>query len=381
MNMRLVLVAGLAGLAASLALAPATSAPAYALDSVDDALERFDERYKTADTQGKRNAIAEVGLKKDPRVAKNLMKKLQRERDGDVKVAICQVIGEQKMPGVAKMMLSMAKDKKNRDHPKLVAACLEGAGEADAKGNYKTILKITKKWQAKSATVASAGFRGLANHVSSKTVGDIVKQLQAIANTTTNDSAEKRAAFNGTKPVLIDILKKMTKKNIDDAKVWKDWWSNHGKRWTPPDPNEGPKDLNASDEFIDDAYGFKIVKPSRAWSFRAPTGDGSHHLTLEALDEGQRAAWIEVHVISTKGLKFNTPTAMAEDQKNKLEGRMRDIKEAKWKAKGRLGGKGTVEQSIIGRHKDFGACRLQHVYCVEGGIMYLIFTVWKSGKP
>ena len=77
------------------------TAPARA-DAIDDAVKSFEDYLKTnPDSQGIRNQIAELGLKKDPRVAKVLMPLLRHPKtDDDVKIAIAQCIGEQGDPAI-----------------------------------------------------------------------------------------------------------------------------------------------------------------------------------------------------------------------------------------------------------------------------------------
>jgi len=101
---------------------------------------------------------------------------------------------------------------------------------------------------------------------------------------------------------------------------------------------------------------------------------------LEALDEGQRAAWVELTVVGTKNYKSKTPEAWAEEMKGSFEGKFRDIKEADWDKKTRVAGENAIEQKVFGQHKDFDAVQMTNVYFTRSEIMYQMICFWKSGK-
>jgi hypothetical protein len=365
-------------LVASLGGAVTALPPSARADAVDEAIQRFEERVSAGDTNAKRNAIAELGLKKDPRVAKALMTLLLKDKDEDVRIAVCQVIGEQKDPSVAGRLYAMFEDKKNRDNHKLLAALLEGVGEANAKGMYKDLLDAGKKWQVKKGEVAEAAYRAIANHHTRQTVDDLVKQLQAVANPTGDNSVETQNAYNYVKPAIMDILQKLTKQNIKDPVSWKKWWGDNEKTYKPEEA-EKPKDLNASMEYFDEGYRFTLRKPSKDWSFKKGSGD-AHHLTLEALEEGAPAAWVELIIYEAKRMKSQTPEAMAEENKTSLEETTKDIKDAEWAKKTTCGGEKAIEQTLTGRHKDHQAVYIHNIFLERGGILFLFRGFHKSGK-
>lgn len=377
-----VAAAALGGLAAAAATGTGASLlfPAARADAVDDAIKAFEEYLKTnPDSQGIRNQVAELSLRKDPRVGDALLP-LLRHKDDDVKIAVAQNIGKQGNAKVVAYLKAMADHKDADEKPKVLAALLEGIGDGDAKRNYDYLMKIAKKQLDYNADIACAAFRAAANYVTVDTVEDLVKELARADYTTTADNPVKRAARGATKPVLLDLLKKVTGEEINDVKIWNEWWSRNKKSWKPPLPGqEARKDLNASDSFRDEAYGFEITKPSRAWMFRKPEGT-QPYLILEALDEGQRAAWVELTCVGTKNYKSKTPDAWAEEMKGGLEGKFRDFKEADWTRKGRIGGENSVEQVLFGQHKDFDAVYMHNAYVEKGQVMYQFLCIWKSGK-
>jgi hypothetical protein len=378
------LAAGAAVASVAVFVAPAACAEDDA--AVNQAIADFKEYLKgNPESQGIRNKVADLSLKHHPAVADALLPLLQGPKyDDDVKIAVAQNIGKQGKPEIAGLLASMADDKKiSKEKPKLLAALLEGIGDANAKGQYKFLLDTGKKYLDISADVASAAFRGLSNHVTADTVDDLIKELERSDYTTTKDSPQKRAARNGTKPILNDLLRKITNKDINDVKIWKEWWSDNKKTWKPPIPGKdtGAKDINKSDTFADDAYAFEVKKPSRAWSFRKPEGSGSLYLSLEALDEGQRAAWCELYIIGTKNYKEKTPEQYAKAIRDQLEPKFRDIKDAQWEKKGTCAGRKSVEHVVVGSHKDFQAIHMHNVFVDESEVVYYWICMFQSGKP
>ncbi|MCK6481267.1 MAG: HEAT repeat domain-containing protein [Planctomycetes bacterium] len=378
MNRRLVALAPLAAAAALLAFFPAP----VGADAVDDAVKNFEDYLKNKpESQGLRNQIAELSLKKDPRVAEAL-KPLLKHKDDDVKIAVAQNIGKQGDPKIVPILKQMIDMKDMDEKPKVMAALIEGVGDAAPKANYEFLIKLAKKYLDQNQDIASAAYRAAANWVTAETVDDLVAELGRADYVTQNDNAVKKASRGACRPVIQDLLKKITGQNISDVKIWKEWWDKEKKTWKPPVSGTGEKkDINASDEFSDSAYGFVIKRPSRAWLFRKQEGNNPY-LVLEALDEGQRAAWIDLTVLGTKNLKSRTADAMAEEWKGILEGKFRDIKEgAEWAKKTRVSGKNAVEQILFGAHKDFDAVAMHNVYMEEGEVMYMFHCYWKSGKP
>ncbi|HEU4394973.1 MAG TPA: HEAT repeat domain-containing protein [Planctomycetota bacterium] len=360
-------------------------APARA-DAIDDAVKSFEDYLKTnPDSQGIRNQIAELGLKKDPRVAKALTPLLKSPKyDDDVKIAVAQCIGEQGDPAVVGMLKTMADAKDiEKDKPKVLAAILEGIGDADAKRNYEFLMKIGKKQIDYNADVASAAFRAASLHVSVETVEDMLKELDKANTVFTNDSAQKQAGRNGTKPVLMEILKKLTGENISDVKAWKDWWNGVKKTgWKPPAPGESKtEDLSKLESYSDAAYGYEVKRPNKAWIFRKGTSDNGPKISLEALDEGQRAAWCELYIYDTKGILQKRPEQLAQTWRENNEPKFRDFKEQVWDRKTTCGGAGGLEMILVGQHKELDAVAMHNVFVEKSGMMYYWICVWKSGKP
>jgi hypothetical protein len=357
--------------------------PARAGDAVDEKVEAFKEYLKTnPDSQGLRNQIAELGQSKDPKVADVLMPLLKNPKyDDDVKITVCQTVGKQGKKEVASALFFLADSKPWEEKPKLIAAALEGVGDADAVKNYKELMKWGKKYLDTNGDIAIACFRAASLNVSRETVDDLLKELVRADYVTNQDNAQKKAARGAAKPVLVELLKKLTGKNIDDVKVWNEWWSDAKKTWSPPVPGkEKPKEINASDTFTDDAYAFEIKKPNKAWSFRESAGGGPI-VTLEALEEGARAAWCELYVQGTKNMKSKTPEACAKEIRESMEGKFRDIKPgADWEKKCTFGGKKGVEQIVFGQHKEFDAVHMHNVFTEEGEVMYYMISFHKSGK-
>ncbi len=383
MNPRPRILPAAALLAASLALGSLATAPAARADTIDDAIEAFEDYLKTnPDSQGIRNQVAELALRKDPRVADALLPLLTgRKYDDEVKIAVAQNIGKQGSVKVVGYLKRMADAKDADEKPKLMAALLEGIGDADAKRNYEFLIKLAKKYLDSNADIAVAAYRAAANHVTAETVEDLVKEVQRADYVTNQDNAVKKAARGACKPVLIDILKKITGEDIADVKIWKEWWDREKRGWKPPVLGaDGKRDINAEDTFKDSAYGFEITRPNMAWIFRKPEGN-QPYLILEALDEGQRAAWIELTVVGTKNYKSKTADAWAEEWKTILEGKFRDFKEAVWDKPCRISGEKGVEQILFGQHRDFDAVYMHNFYVEQGEIMYQLLSYHKSGKP
>ena len=358
-------------------------APARA-DAIDDAVKSFEDYLKTnPDSQGIRNQVAELGIKKDPRIAKALLPMLRGPKfDEDVKIAVAQCIGEQGDTSIVGALKSLADAKDiEKEKPKLLAALLEGIGDADAKRNYDFLMKIGKKQINENADIASAAFRAASNHVSRETVDDMIKELANADYVTTKDSAVKKAARGGTKPVLMEILKKITGQDYRDLKAWQNWWNDNEKTWKPPsDGDTAGQDLTKIEVFKDAAYGFEIKKPNKAWMFRKHSGGGNLYLTLEALDEGQKAASLDLLLYETKNYKSKTPPQAAQEWRDANEPKFRDFKEQVWERKCTFGG-GGIEQVLVGQHKEDGAVHIHNVFVENGGIMFWLIGTYRSGKP
>jgi hypothetical protein len=344
----------------------------------DQDLERFEERMKTGDTNAKRNAIAELGLKKDKKVAAKLLQVLAKEKDEDVKIAICQVVGEQGDPGVGGKLYAMFDDKKNRENTKFLAALLEGMAEADPKRQYENLKDAAKKWVVLNGSVAEAAFRGMALHHTKDTVDEFVKSINSIASPTTNDSVAKRAAYSHCTPVLNELLQKLTGQDIKDAVQWRKWWSDAEATYKPEAAGD-KKDLNASEIYFNEGYRFQIKKPSREWSFKKQSGDQAL-LRIEALDEGSAAAWVVISVGAKEKMKSKTPEALAEEVKLQLEESTKDIRDPIWARKANYGGESAIETLLLGRDPQEGPGNVHNMYVTNGPNIYAFRGFVKSGK-
>jgi HEAT repeat protein len=375
-----VLGTGAAGLvlAAAASLLPA----ARAEDNVDEKVKEFQEYLKTnPDSQSLRNHIADLALLKKPQVADALMPLLKNPKlDDDVKIAVCQSVGKQGKPAVAAILMGLADSKTWEEKPKLRAAALEGVGEADAKTNYKELLKLAKKYLPTNGDIAIAAIKSCSLLVTHDSVEDLVTMLGVISGGLKASEASKRPHYDAERPVLIECLKKMTGLDYGEPDVWKRWWDDNKKTWEPSVPGKDkPKDLNASETFADAALGFSIKKPSKRWTFRK--ADSGPVITLEALEEGQRAAWCDVFVQSTKNMTSKTPEALAKEIRDHVEPKFRDIKPGfVWDKPCSYGGAKGVEHIVVGQHKDFDAVHVHNVFLVKSEMSYRFECYYKSGK-
>ena len=358
-------------------------APHPALADVAEDIKAFEDYVKTNPTPDALcNKIADLGQKHDPAVAACLLKlNLLRNKDEKVVITTAQAVGKQKDPKVAVTLEAMAdaKDIEKEKKWKILGALLEGIGDADAKGHYKYLIDTAKKYLDLNGDVAGPAFRAASQHVSRDTVDDLVSALETCDAGVTANAVSKRVPRNATKPVILEALKRVTGKDIEDTKAWSDWWKENKKTWKPPSAG-GDKavDLNASDTFTEDVYHVSIKKANKAWTFRR--GEGHHLLSIEALDEGQKAAWVELFVEGTGNLKSKTPEAYADEMKGNIEPKFRDIKSAEWSRKCGYGGLTGIEQIVDGQHKDHDVVHMHNVFLDNKGFMFYISTFWKSGK-
>lgn len=371
-------------LGGALAALLGTGRPGPALaDTVDDAVKAFEDYLKTKpEPSGIVNQVGDLAQKHDPKVAKAFLP-LLRHADDTVRIAVLQNIGKQKDPKVIGPLMGIynAAEKEKPKKYKIMAAALEGIGDADAKANAKFLIDEAKSWVNKNGDVGMAAFRAAANHVTRDLVDDFIAQLAVCDSSTTADNAEKRAARNACKPVIMDLLQKMTGLDIKDAKIWKEWWDKNGKTWKPKaEGKDEKKDLNASDEFADEAYGFILKRPNKRWTFQKPDG-GNPYIQLEALDEGQKAAWCELRVVGSKGLASKTADALAAEHKEQIEGKFREFKEQVWDKKGVWGGEKSVEHVLFGPHKDYSVVAMHNVFIHKSEVHYYMYTYWVNGKP
>jgi hypothetical protein len=370
-------------LAALATLASVAAAPMVRADAVDDEIKAFEEYLATKpDSQGIRNRIADIALKKDPRIAKQLLMPMVKngKYDDEVRIAAMQNVGKQGDKTVGGQLLQLADSKQFEEKPKLIAAAIEGAGDADAKGHYKELIKAVRTWVPKNGDIACAAIRAASLHNTRETVDDLLKVLADTESVTTADNAVKQDSKRKAKVEVISCLKKMTGEQINDAKAWKEWWGRVEKTYAPPAPGgDRSKDLNASETYTDAAYGFTIKRPNKAWTVRK-SDDGRPYLRYEALDDGQPAAWVEMYVYGTKGVTPNTPDGLAKKVREDLEPKFKDLKEAVWEKKCKLGGQNGIEQILKGRHKDHDAVSMHNAFVDKSEIMYYFIGTFKSGK-
>jgi hypothetical protein len=383
--MRTRLAAVLGTLAAGLALAAAMPPldPAGAGEEVAKKLEEFKEYLKTnPDSQGIRNQIADLSLLKAPEVAEALMPLLRNPKyDDDVKIAVCQAVGKQGKKEIGAVLLNMADGKPWEEKPKLRAAAIEGAGDADAKANYKELMKIAKKYLPTNGDIAIAALRGCSQYVTRDTVEDMLAELTVVSSGLKASEAAKRPHYDAERPVIMELLKKMTGLDYGEPAAWKRWWDENKKTWEPPVPGkETKKDINASDTYSDSALGlYEIRKPNKRWTFKQ-TGTGPA-VTLEALEEGQRAAWCDVFIQGAKNMKSQSAEALAKEVRDLIEPKFRDIKPGStWEKPCSYGGVKGIEHVVTGQHKDFDAIHMHNVFLFENGFAYRIETYYKSGK-
>lgn len=357
-------------------------APRLPSDAVDRAVLEFGWYLDTKpDSLGLRNQIAELALRKDPRVAAAL-KPLLRHEDDDVKIAVARCIGEQGDPSVAALLENLADGKGMEGKPLLHAALLEGIGEADGKGHYKYLLKAAKKHLDTDPLVAAAAYRAAAQNVSRETVDDLVQELQRAFYVSANDGPVKMASRHECRAVLIGLLEGLTGEPLGgDVRIWTEWWRENGKTWKPPLPAaEESAALNATDTFESPGYGFSIRKPGPGWVFRRP-GTRGPLLVVEALHEGRWAAWVEITAASTKNYKSKTPEAWAAEMRAGFEKKFRTIDEAEWERTPRVAGEPAVEQVVRGMHRDHDAVVMRNVYVCRSGVMVQCISFRKEGTP
>lgn len=103
-------------------------------------------------------------------------------------------------------------------------------------------------------------------------------------------------------------------------------------------------------------------------------------MRLEALEEGQQAAWVEVIAQGTRSLAAKTPEDYAKELRGQIEPKFRDFKVAEWEKKCSYGGLKGVEQVLHGRHKDLDAVHMRNVYLEKSEVIYYFSCVYKSGK-
>ncbi len=326
--------------------------------------------------------VVQLGMSEDPRAVQAIASILRRPGFEDcVYEFACVHIVDHGGPVAGKALAKFADSRLASTNPRLMVRALEAIGVADPDGQYPFLLKVGRKHLDRDAEVAIAAYKAAAGHVTPDSVDDFVKELQVADAVRPRDTEQQRACRAEVRQVLDLCLLRMTGRYIDDARVWLKWWKDNRKTWMPLEPGEEHSiDINASDTFVDDAYGIVIKKANKTWWFLKDKADFHGIVTIEALDEGQRAAWIEISAEETRNLKSETPEAYAEETRGSIEPRFRDIRRADWTKKGSYGGLKGIEQVVEGVHKDYDLVQMRNVFLEKRGVMYVFRTIWKSGK-
>ena len=349
-------------------------------DPVERAIVVFKEYLKTnPDSQGIRNQVAELALLKSEKVVEPLMGLLKSSKDDEVKIAVLQAVGKQGVKSVGARLMAMADSKPFDDKPKLIAAALEGAGDADAAGQYKELLKFAKKYYDRDADITCSALRAASHHVTRETVDDFIQALKRASYVKEGEDPRKMAARAAAKPVLTELLKRMTGKSIDDPKGWTVWWSDNKKTWKPAVvPADPPRESVGPDSVTDVALGFEIRRPSSAWSLRQHRRD-SLCVSLEAIRDGERAAWVEMYAVGTAYFKEKTPTDWAEMVRGRLAGAFEPTGTPEWGKPCTFSGVAGVEQALDGVHRTHGSIRMRNVFLEKDGVMYYMLCIWRNG--
>jgi len=373
------------GPAAAVLLAGALLAPSpAAADEVDDAIASFQERVAPpAGPDAKERAIAELGVKHDPRVAA-VLRPLLQDTDRAVRVQAAKFIGEQKDPKIAPLLESMAtREIKKKDTDEIfLAALVEGVGDADPKGRFEFLVEIARKWLDQDARVTIAAAEGYAQTGTREAVDELVKLLAVADVITTGQNAVAQKTRDEVRKALVPILKRATGKDIGEAKVWKSWWDDNKKSWKPPGEGAKPDAAAAGDPlvFTDDAYGWSIRRPSQTWAFEKVKGAP---LRIQASVDGSAAAWVVVISTELSNYKEKNAEQVAEAIRRLIEPDFTDcVKErTDWNKPGKWKGLPSVTQEVFGRHKDLGTVALKNVFATRGTLLFRIETTWKSGSP
>jgi hypothetical protein len=258
---------------------------------------------------------------------------------------------------------------------------MEAIGDLAPAAKYDWLVKMGNKFLDTNGEISAAAWKGVGNSNTKQAVEDLVKAAVR-CDASGGDKvvpAPVRANRGTAKGTIFNCLQKITGKDIKDSSVWDKWWRDEGKTWKPTPAGQDKADINTSDTYKDDAYGFSVKKPSKVWLFRKGDGHGAY-LKLEAMDEGSPAAWIEIHVESIKNKTPDTAEGFATLDKGNFEPKFRNLKEQVWDKKCSYGGAKGVEIILLGQHKDFDAVYMHNVYLLKSEIMYRFYCVWKSGK-
>jgi hypothetical protein len=344
------------------------------LDAVDDALAAFQERMANAPGPKERElAVHEVALHRDPRVAAAL-KPLLAHAELEIRVAAAQTIGEQRDPSVLPMLVGLLEreDEKKEPSRPFLAALAEGIGECDAKGGYKPLERLAKKWIDLDPDVARPAARGMGRARTAQAVEDLIDLLErsdGMYLQQTSDAWEK--AYEFTSEFLQAELRKATGKDIKNTKSWRDWWRQNRRNWKPPAEGDDAGAAAAADDWTDPSGKYSIRRPGPGWAWQE-----TKHLDVLAQRraEGRFAAefWVRSEVAGN--LASQTPSAAADEWRPKIEAAWKEVRadRTRWGAKIRYAGESAVMHEIHGRHAEFGVCTQRYIYALRKGVLYRI---------
>lgn len=363
----------LATFAAVLLLVPsATAAP----DDVDEALAAFRERLALAiDGQARAVAVFDLAARKDARIAAELQS-LLRHGDLEVRVAAARTLGEQGDPGAAAALVAAfeREDDAKVPVPAFAAALLEGIGEADARGRFKVLKKAAWKWLEIDLAVAGAAVHALALARTPEAVEECIALMDRAESRALDQTGDRwRNAFRAVVEQVRSDLARLTGKEIQTVKGWRDWWKENGKGWKPPPAGAAsPVPKGNPDVWADAAETFSLRRPSLLWTL----GDGGkdYALAAEARREGRTVARLWVWMQDVAGLRSQTAAAMAAERRPDIEDSFKEIAKegTAWGRKVLLGGEKAVQNEVHGRGKDGNVCTRRYVYCVHERMMYFV---------
>jgi hypothetical protein len=221
---------------------PVAASESTSSPDVEPEIADFREYLKTGPEPGAlRNRIVDFARRPDPRKVKPLAPLLRvRKYDDEVRSAACRGIGRMGDPGASGLLLAVAEDKGNRSRPQVVAAALEGVGDADPRGRQGSLLKFAKSHLDRDAVIASAALRAAAKAPSRELVDDLVRMLEWCSVDRPGAPAEARAAREAVRPVLVTLLRDLTGHDAKDPAGWSEWWSSGAKRTRTPRPPAPP---------------------------------------------------------------------------------------------------------------------------------------------
>lgn len=245
---------------------------ARAEDEVDAAIGAFRERMEHAlDDTARVVAVHELGFRRDPRVVP-VLKPLLQHPNLDIRIAAAQQIGEQKDPAVAPYLIALyEKEESAKDRSvSFLVALLEGIGEADAKGRFKFIERVYRRWFAENLDLVRAAARAMALARTADAVGhlvDLLEYAQARAEAPVQ-TEEKRAVHEALATQCRRLLRGVTALDLKGARAWRDWWRENRRTWKPPAPGGSPAADPSADpmSWTDPSREFSVRWPSKGWT-------------------------------------------------------------------------------------------------------------------